>query len=105
MDPAARRLPARRARLWLPEDAERDPVPAILDAVPYRKGDGTAAGDMPSNRYLAGHGYACVRLDLRGSGDSDGLIDDEYTEQEQDDVDAVIAWLADAAVVRRARSG
>ena len=48
------------ARAWLPEDAERDPVPAILDAVPYRKGDGTAAGDMPSNRYLAGHGYADV---------------------------------------------
>jgi putative CocE/NonD family hydrolase len=44
--------------------------------------------------YIARHGYACVRLDLRGSGDSDGLIADEYTEQEQDDVEAVIAWLA-----------
>ena len=83
------------ARVWLPEDAERDPVPAILDAVPYRKGDGTAAGDMPSNRYLAGHGYAGVRIDLRGSGDSDGLIGDEYSEQEAEDVDAVIAWLAE----------
>jgi len=83
------------ARAWLPEDAERDPVPAILDAVPYRKGDGTAAGDMPSNRYLAGHGYAGVRIDLRGSGDSDGLILDEYSEQEAEDVDAVIAWLAE----------
>ena len=70
------------ARAWLPEDAERDPVPAILDAVPYRKGDGTAAGDMPQNRYVAGHGYAGVRIDLRGSGDSDGLIADEYSEQE-----------------------
>ena len=35
-----------------------------------------------------------MRLDLRGSGDSEGLIDDEYTAQEQDDVEAVIAWLA-----------
>ena len=83
------------ARIWLPEDAERDPVPAILDAVPYRKGDGTAAGDAAWNRYFAGHGYAGVRIDLRGSGDSDGLIDDEYSEQEAADVDAVIAWLAE----------
>ena len=36
-----------------------------------------------------------MRLDLRGSGDSEGLIDDEYTGQEQDDVEAVIAWLAE----------
>ena len=45
--------------------------------------------------YIAGHGYACVRLDLRGSGDSEGLIEDEYTAQERDDVEAVIAWLAE----------
>ena len=83
------------ARIWLPEDAERDPVPAILDAVPYRKGDGTAAGDTAWNRYFAGHGYAGVRIDLRGSGDSDGVIDDEYSEQEAADVDAVIAWLGE----------
>jgi uncharacterized protein len=82
------------ARMWLPDDAERDPVPAIIDAVPYRKGDGTAAGDAAWNRYFAGHGYAGVRIDLRGSGDSDGLIADEYSEQEAADVDAVIAWLA-----------
>ena len=83
------------ARMWLPEDAERDPVPAVLDAVPYRKGDRTAARDATRYPYLAGHGYACVRLDLRGSGDSDGLIQDEYSEQEQEDVQAVIAWLAE----------
>ena len=81
-------------RLWLPEDAEADPVPAILEAVPYRKGDGTAAGDQSQNAYLAGHGYGCLRLDLRGSGDSDGILDDEYTEQEQQDVEDVVAWLA-----------
>jgi predicted acyl esterase len=82
------------ARLWLPDDAERDPVPAVLDAVPYRKGDGTAPGDAAWNRYFAGHGYAGVRIDLRGSGDADGVIDDEYTEQEGRDIDEVIAWLA-----------
>ncbi len=82
------------ARMWLPEDAADAPVPAVLDAVPYRKGDGTEARDATRYPYIAGHGYACVRLDLRGSGDSEGLIDDEYTPQEQDDVEAVIAWLA-----------
>ena len=82
------------ARMWLPEDAASAPVPAVLDAVPYRKGDGTEARDATRYPYIAGHGYACVRLDLRGSGDSEGLIDDEYTAQEQDDVEAVIAWLA-----------
>ena len=80
------------ARLWLPEDA--DPVPAVLDAVPYRLGDGTAAGDAAWMRYFAGHGYAGVRIDLRGSGNSDGLIADEYSAQEAADVDEVIAWLA-----------
>ena len=50
MDPARRRLPASPRALWLPDDAEHDPVPAILDAVPYRKGDGTAAGDAAWNR-------------------------------------------------------
>ena len=42
--------------MWLPDDAERDPVPAILDAVPYRKGDGTAAGDPAWNRTSPGTG-------------------------------------------------
>ena len=69
-------------------------MPAVLDAVPYRKGDGTEARDASRYPYIADHGYGCVRLDLRGSGDSDGLIDDEYTAQEQDDIEAVIAWLA-----------
>jgi predicted acyl esterase len=82
------------ARMWLPEDADAAPVPAVLDAVPYRKGDGTEARDATRYPYIAGHGYACVRLDLRGSGDSEGLIEDEYGAEERDDVEAVIAWLA-----------
>ena len=44
--------------------------------------------------YLAGHGYAGVRVDLRGSGKSTGLLFDEYATQEQDDGVEVIAWLA-----------
>jgi putative CocE/NonD family hydrolase len=82
------------ARVWLPEGAEQNPVPAILEYIPYRRRDGTRDGDDLTHPYFAGHGYACVRLDIRGSGDSDGLIHDEYLQQEQDDAVAAIAWIA-----------
>ncbi len=82
------------ARIWLPEGAEHDPVPAILEYIPYRKRDLTAVRDSQMHPYIAGHGYACVRVDLRGSGDSDGVLTDEYLPQEQEDGCAVLAWLA-----------
>ena len=82
------------ARIWLPEDAEQRPVPAILEYLPYRKRDGTYERDALTHPYLAGHGYAGVRVDLRGSGESGGLLFDEYAKQEQDDGVEVIAWLA-----------
>jgi putative CocE/NonD family hydrolase len=82
------------ARLWLPVDAERNPVPALLEYLPYRKRDSMRLRDGPMHHYFAGHGYASVRVDIRGTGDSEGLIDDEYTRQEQDDALEVIAWLA-----------
>src|SRR5262245_60282623 len=82
------------ARIWLPEDAEADPVPAILEYIPYRKGDGTATRDEPRHAYFAGHGYAVLRVDLRGSGESDGLLHDEYLPQEQQDALEVLRWIA-----------
>ncbi|MDH3229256.1 MAG: CocE/NonD family hydrolase [Alphaproteobacteria bacterium] len=82
------------ARIWLPADAGTDPVPALLEYLPYRKRDFMRARDEPMHHYFAGHGYASVRVDIRGSGDSDGLITDEYTEAEHDDATAVIEWLA-----------
>ncbi len=82
------------ARIWLPDDAAERPVPAILEYLPYRKRDFTRARDEPMHHYFAGHGYAAVRVDLRGSGDSDGLLADEYTEQELEDACEVIAWIA-----------
>ena len=82
------------ARIWLPVDAARAPVPALLEYLPYRKRDFMRSRDGPMHHYFAGHGYASVRVDIRGSGDSDGLTLDEYTETEHDDAVAVIAWLA-----------
>jgi uncharacterized protein len=80
------------AKVWRPKTPGT--FPAILEYLPYRKRDGTRTRDQGMLMYLAGHGYACIRLDIRGTGDSDGLITDEYTEQEQiDGVDA-ISWIA-----------
>ena len=80
------------ARIWRP--AQGGPVPAILELIPYRKGDGTRMRDERMHPWWAARGYACIRVDLRGSGDSEGLLADEYTGQELQDACAVIAWAA-----------
>lgn len=81
------------ARIWLPEGAEERPVPAILEYLPYRKRDGTRARDAITQPYFASHGYACVRVDMRGSGESDGVLEDEYLQLEQDDALEILEWL------------
>ncbi len=83
------------ARIWLPEDAESNPVPGVLEYIPYRKNDLTSMRDVPHYNYVAGHGYACVRVDLRGSGESEGVLRDEYLQQELDDGVEVIRWIAE----------
>ena len=82
------------ARIVLPVDAAADPVPALLEYLPYRIVDGTALRDAKHHPWYAGHGYASVRVDQRGSGNSEGLLLDEYLPQEQLDAIEVIAWLA-----------
>ena len=81
-------------RYWLPVDAEEHPVPAVLEYIPYCKRDGTSARDEAMHPFLAGHGYCSIRVDMRGSGESDGLLDGEYLVREQDDALEVIAWVA-----------
>src|SRR5947199_9558645 len=82
------------ARIWLPDDAEQNPVPAILEYLPYRKRDGTYERDAQTHPYLAGHGHAGVRVDIRGCGESSGLLFDEDAKQEQDDCLEMMAELA-----------
>ena len=82
------------ATIWLPTSAATVPVPAILEYLPYRKDDWTIEMDSIRHPYLAGHGYAAVRVDMRGSGNSDGILEDEYLPQEQADAAEVIDWLA-----------
>ncbi|MBI1774145.1 MAG: CocE/NonD family hydrolase [Proteobacteria bacterium] len=82
------------ARLWLPEGSETTPVPAVLEYVPYRKRDMTAWRDWANHGYLAGHGYACIRLDVRGTGDSDGLFGEQFSALYAEDAAEAVAWIA-----------
>ncbi|MFR9805480.1 CocE/NonD family hydrolase [Pseudonocardia sp. RS010] len=81
-------------RVWRPADSDAEPVPAVLEFIPYRQRDLTAVRDSMHHPYFAGHGIAGVRVDLRGSGDSDGVLTGEYLEQELRDAEEVLAWLA-----------
>lgn len=83
------------ARIWRPTCSDDEPVPAVLEYIPYRKRDLTSGRDAIHHPYIAGHGYACVRVDLRGTGDSEGVLRDEYLEIEQQDAEDVLAWLSE----------
>jgi putative CocE/NonD family hydrolase len=80
------------ARLWLPESA--DPAPVVWEYIPYRKRDLYRAHDDLWGQTLAQYGIAYARVDARGSGDSQGVLLDEYLDQEWKDGVEVIAWLA-----------
>ncbi|WP_245798023.1 CocE/NonD family hydrolase [Chromohalobacter japonicus] len=80
------------ARMWRPLHGKS--VPAILEYLPYRKGDNTLSRDAVRAPFIAARGYAYVRVDIRGSGESEGVMEDEYTAQEIQDGCDVIAWLA-----------
>ncbi len=82
------------ARAWLPDDATSCPVPALIEYAPFRHRDFTAPRDALIHPWFAGHGYASLRVELRGSGDSSGLPLDEYLQQEQDDAVEALAWIA-----------
>lgn len=82
------------ARTTLPVGAEHEPVPGLLEYLPYRLTDGTARRDGQRHPYFAGHGYASVRVDIRGTGNSEGVPPDEYAVQEQLDGVEVTDWIA-----------
>ena len=82
------------ARLWCPAGAKRAPVPALFEYIPYRKADMVRARDERNHPFLARHGYACLRVDMRGSGDSEGHMPDMYSDAELADARHVIEWIA-----------
>lgn len=80
------------AAIWMPDGD--GPYPAVLEYLPYRRGDTTAARDDATYPAFAEAGIVGVRVDARGTGDSDGLFDDEYSPRELADACEVIAWIA-----------
>lgn len=81
------------AKLWLPAGTPARSVPAVIEAHPYRLRDRRPL-DQAMHGYFAAHGIAAVRIDIRGSGDSEGLLLDEYLPQEQRDLAAAVEWVA-----------
>ncbi|WP_258024537.1 CocE/NonD family hydrolase [Streptomyces bambusae] len=80
------------ARIWRPLTDE--PVPALLEYLPHGLTDRTAPRDFQRHPWYAGHGYASVRVDVRGHGNSGGRPGDAYDAQELADGAEVVAWLA-----------
>src|SRR3712207_323849 len=71
------------ANLWRP--ATREPVPVILEMIPYGKDSWRRNADVARGEWLAARGFALCRLDVRGTGSSPGIARDEYTEDETRD--------------------
>jgi putative CocE/NonD family hydrolase len=82
------------ASLYVPDGD--GPWPAVLEALPYRKDDDTAGYQVEYER-LAAAGYVVCRVDLRGTGSSEGIAEDEYPAVERTDMLTVIDWLATQA--------
>jgi putative CocE/NonD family hydrolase len=82
------------ARLWLPSGAANTPAPVVWEYIPYRKRDFYRSHDNSWGQQLAQYGIAFARVDARGSGDSEGVLLDEYLDQELNYGVEVIAWLA-----------
>ena len=82
------------AKLWLPDSTAQRRVPTIIEVLPYRKRDIYAPRDAMHHGYFAGHGYASMRVDIRGSGDSDGHQGVFAMQQEQNDTLEVLKWIA-----------
>ena len=82
------------ARIWLPSHVGNNSVAAILEYIPYRKRDMVRVRDERNHVYFAQQGYVSVRVDMRGSGDSGGHMEDMYGIRELSDAKEVIEWIA-----------
>ncbi len=81
-------------QLWLPADSNRRPAPVVVEYIPYRKRDRYRGYGLYWGKTLAQYGIGYARLETRGSGDSTGLLEDEYLPIEHQDAATAIAWLA-----------
>lgn len=83
------------ADLYLPTNGKAgERYPVVLEYDPYRKNE-SRAGRYPIYAYLARRGYIVARVDIRGTGSSEGrLVPHEYSDQELDDGEVIINWLS-----------
>ena len=81
-------------RLWIPEGGAGERFPVVFEYIPYRTHDSYRAIDDHWGPQLAAKGIAFARVDIRGSGNSEGVLKDEYLASEQQDGVEIIAWLA-----------
>lgn len=73
----------------------KGPYPVIVEMLPYRKDDMFLARDYPIHTYFADHGIATVKVDIRGTGSSEGCLPPgEYSPEEIDDACEVIRQAA-----------
>ena len=82
------------ARIWQPDDAETAPKAAIIEYIPYRKRDLVRVRDESNHVYFSQHGFVSIRVDMRGSGDSEGHMEDMYGIHELSDAKEIIEWTA-----------
>lgn len=87
-----------QAHLWIPQDAYDNPgtgnlkCGTVIEYIPYRT-DVTIQRDSIRHPWFAGNGLAAMRIDMRGASASDGVLEDEYVKQEQDDALSAFDWI------------
>jgi len=86
------------ADIYWPAGADTDDrFPVLLEYLPYRK-DESRPRNYSLYSYFLDHGYVVARVDMRGTGRSEGrTIPYEYSDIELDDGEEVIDWLAGQA--------
>jgi putative CocE/NonD family hydrolase len=82
------------ATIYQPAPHRRgEKFPAVLEYLPYRKDEEKNHSQV--HEYFARHGFVSAEVDIRGTGRSEGQLPGrEYSQQEQQDGEQVIAWLA-----------
>ncbi len=84
------------ATLFVPRPRSKgETFPVLLEYLPYRKDDTFYIVDYPCFSYIAQLGFIGVKVDIRGTGASDGEIPErEYSDQEMQDGEEVIRQLS-----------
>jgi putative CocE/NonD family hydrolase len=88
------------ADLYVPDpgddspDLPTEPLPVVMEYIPYRKDEVDPNGMIRHYLELPRHGYILARVDIRGTGGSEGHAVDEYVAQEQEDGYDAIEWMA-----------